>query len=85
LFLYLFGFRLLAEQTKTMFDRNRHRCLQPKVISRLPKSALRIFFANKTGWRYLKYDYVTGGFTNKTDLNGPTSKPESISNRRNKA
>jgi opacity protein-like surface antigen len=23
------------------------------------------------GWRYLKYDYVTGGFTNKTALNGP--------------
>ena len=23
------------------------------------------------GWRYLKYDYVIGGFVNKTDLNGP--------------
>ncbi len=23
------------------------------------------------GWRYLKYDYVIGGFTNKTALNGP--------------
>ena len=23
------------------------------------------------GWRYLKHDYVSGGFTNKTDLNGP--------------
>jgi hypothetical protein len=23
------------------------------------------------GWRYLKYDYVMGGFTNKTALNGP--------------
>ena len=23
------------------------------------------------GWRYLKYDYVSGGFTNKTALNGP--------------
>jgi hypothetical protein len=22
-------------------------------------------------WRYLKYDYVSGGFSNKTDLNGP--------------
>ena len=22
------------------------------------------------GWRYLKYDYVSGGYTNKTDLNG---------------
>ncbi len=26
---------------------------------------------SKLGWRYLKYDYVTGGFTNKTALNGP--------------
>jgi hypothetical protein len=49
-----------------MFHRNRQRRLQPKVISRFPKFALRIFFANKTGWRYLKYDCVTGGFTNKT-------------------
>ena len=23
------------------------------------------------GWRYLKYDYRLGGFTNKTELNGP--------------
>ena len=23
------------------------------------------------GWRYLKYDYVSSGFTNKTELNGP--------------
>jgi opacity protein-like surface antigen len=23
------------------------------------------------GWRYLKYDYNKGGFTNKTALNGP--------------
>jgi len=23
------------------------------------------------GWRYLKYDYVSAGFTNKTELNGP--------------
>jgi hypothetical protein len=23
------------------------------------------------GWRYLKYDYVSFGFTNKTELNGP--------------
>ena len=23
------------------------------------------------GWRYLKYDYQVGGFTNKTSLNGP--------------
>lgn len=23
------------------------------------------------GWRYLKNDYVSGGFTNKTELNGP--------------
>jgi hypothetical protein len=54
-----------------MFDRNRQRCLRPKVISRLTKFALRIFFANKTGWRYLKYDYVIGGFTNKAELNAP--------------
>ena len=26
---------------------------------------------SQLGWRYLKYDYVTGGFTNKTALNGP--------------
>jgi hypothetical protein len=23
------------------------------------------------GWRYMKFDYTSGGFTNKTDLNGP--------------
>jgi opacity protein-like surface antigen len=23
------------------------------------------------GWRYLKYDYTSGGFTDKTELNGP--------------
>jgi hypothetical protein len=23
------------------------------------------------GWRYLKNDYESGGFTNKTELNGP--------------
>jgi hypothetical protein len=26
---------------------------------------------SQIGWRYLKYDYVIGGFTNKTALNGP--------------
>ena len=26
---------------------------------------------SQIGWRYLKNDYVSGGFTNKTDLNGP--------------
>jgi len=26
---------------------------------------------SQIGWRYLKYDYVMGGFTNKTALNGP--------------
>jgi hypothetical protein len=26
---------------------------------------------SQIGWRYLKYDFVSGGFTNKTDLNGP--------------
>src|SRR5437773_8844280 len=26
---------------------------------------------SQLGWRYLKYDYVSGGFTNKTALNGP--------------
>jgi opacity protein-like surface antigen len=25
----------------------------------------------QVGWRYLKYDFVRGGFTNKTELNGP--------------
>ena len=28
-------------------------------------------FWTQVGWRYLKYDYVTAGFTNKTELNGP--------------
>jgi hypothetical protein len=23
------------------------------------------------GWRYMKYDYTSGGFTNKTELKGP--------------
>jgi len=26
---------------------------------------------SQLGWRYLKYDYVSEGFTNKTELNGP--------------
>jgi hypothetical protein len=26
---------------------------------------------SNVGWRYLKYDYTSGGFTNKTELNGP--------------
>jgi opacity protein-like surface antigen len=26
---------------------------------------------SRLGWRYLKYDYTSGGFTNKTELNGP--------------
>jgi hypothetical protein len=26
---------------------------------------------SQIGWRYLKYDFVRGGFTNKTALNGP--------------
>ena len=26
---------------------------------------------SQVGWRYLKYDYKQGGFTNKTELNGP--------------
>ena len=30
----------------------------------------RSFWA-QAGWRYLKYDFVKNGFTNKTDLNGP--------------
>ena len=25
----------------------------------------------RLGWRYLKYDYVSGGFTNKTDVEWP--------------
>ena len=29
------------------------------------------WFWAQVGWRYLKYDYVQGGFTNKTALNGP--------------
>lgn len=26
---------------------------------------------SQIGWRYLKYDYTSGGFTNKTELSGP--------------
>jgi hypothetical protein len=29
------------------------------------------WFWSQLGWRYLKYDYVSAGFTNKTALNGP--------------
>jgi hypothetical protein len=29
------------------------------------------WFWAQLGWRWLKYDYVSGGFTNKTALNGP--------------
>jgi hypothetical protein len=29
------------------------------------------WFWTQIGWRYLKYDYVSEGFTNKTALNGP--------------
>jgi len=29
------------------------------------------WFWTQVGWRYLKYDYVSEGFTNKTALNGP--------------
>jgi opacity protein-like surface antigen len=29
------------------------------------------WFWAQVGWRYLKYDYVSEGFTNKTALNGP--------------
>jgi opacity protein-like surface antigen len=29
------------------------------------------WFWAQVGWRYLKYDYNQGGFTNKTALNGP--------------
>lgn len=29
------------------------------------------WFWAQLGWRYLKYDYVAAGFTNKTELNGP--------------
>jgi hypothetical protein len=29
------------------------------------------WFWAQVGWRYLKYDYVQSGFTNKIDLNGP--------------
>jgi hypothetical protein len=28
---------------------------------------------SRIGWRYLKYDYRSGGFTNKTDMSGPYS------------
>jgi hypothetical protein len=29
------------------------------------------WFWTQLGWRYLKYDYASAGFTNKTELNGP--------------
>jgi hypothetical protein len=29
------------------------------------------WFWLQVGWRYIKYDYNQGGFTNKTALNGP--------------
>ena len=29
------------------------------------------WFWTQLGWRYLKHDYVTGGFTNKIAMNGP--------------
>jgi hypothetical protein len=29
------------------------------------------WFWTQVGWRYLKYDFVKSGFTNKTELNGP--------------
>jgi hypothetical protein len=29
------------------------------------------WFWTQVGWRYLKYDFVQAGFTNKTELNGP--------------
>jgi hypothetical protein len=29
------------------------------------------FFWLQLGWRWLRTDFVSGGFTNKTDLNGP--------------
>jgi opacity protein-like surface antigen len=29
------------------------------------------WFWAQAGWRYLKYDFVKSGFTNKIDLNGP--------------
>ena len=29
------------------------------------------WFSTQVGWRYLKYDFVQNGFTNKLDLNGP--------------
>jgi hypothetical protein len=29
------------------------------------------WMSSQIGWRYLKYDYAMGGFTNKTALNGP--------------
>jgi hypothetical protein len=29
------------------------------------------WFWLQTGWRWLRTDFVSGGFTNKTDLNGP--------------
>jgi len=29
------------------------------------------WFWTQVGWRWLRTDFVSGGFTNKTDLNGP--------------
>ena len=29
------------------------------------------WFSTQVGWRYLKYDFVKNGFTNKLDVNGP--------------
>ena len=29
------------------------------------------WFSTQVGWRYLQYDFVKNGFTNKLDLNGP--------------
>ena len=29
------------------------------------------WFSTQVGWRYMKYDFVKSGFTNKLDLNGP--------------
>ena len=33
------------------------------------------WFWAQVGWRYIKYDYNQGGFTNKTALNGPSFRP----------
>jgi len=29
------------------------------------------FIYTDIGWRYMKYDYTSGGFSNKTELSGP--------------